>query len=96
MRVILILSLTHDLSRLMRLFDHCFSDPKGLLVWPASLSFVSDQNLNALRSDVTTNTILFDFVAGVSGCVVNTCGWIKGDGYKCITHAAKAFEGGLR
>ncbi|XP_038044313.1 polyribonucleotide 5'-hydroxyl-kinase Clp1-like [Patiria miniata] len=30
--------------------------------------------------------------ASVSGCVINTCGWIKGDGYKCITHAAKAFE----
>ncbi|XP_071803579.1 polyribonucleotide 5'-hydroxyl-kinase Clp1-like [Asterias amurensis] len=30
--------------------------------------------------------------AGVSGCIINTCGWIKGDGYKCITHAVKAFE----
>ncbi|XP_071812163.1 polyribonucleotide 5'-hydroxyl-kinase Clp1-like [Apostichopus japonicus] len=30
--------------------------------------------------------------ADISGCVINTCGWIKGDGYKCITHAAQAFE----
>ncbi|PIK62240.1 putative polyribonucleotide 5'-hydroxyl-kinase Clp1-like [Apostichopus japonicus] len=30
--------------------------------------------------------------ADISGCMINTCGWIKGDGYKCITHAAQAFE----
>ncbi|XP_077979250.1 polyribonucleotide 5'-hydroxyl-kinase Clp1-like isoform X2 [Glandiceps talaboti] len=30
--------------------------------------------------------------AEVSGCIINTCGWIKGGGYQCITHAAQAFE----
>ncbi|XP_071504776.1 polyribonucleotide 5'-hydroxyl-kinase Clp1-like [Diadema antillarum] len=27
-----------------------------------------------------------------SGCVINTCGWVKGDGYQCIKYAAQAFE----
>ncbi|XP_070566649.1 polyribonucleotide 5'-hydroxyl-kinase Clp1-like isoform X2 [Ptychodera flava] len=30
--------------------------------------------------------------AEVSGCIINTCGWVKGGGYQCITHAAQAFE----
>ncbi|KOC64300.1 Protein CLP1 like protein [Habropoda laboriosa] len=30
--------------------------------------------------------------ARVSGIVINTCGWVKGDGYKLLTHAAQAFE----
>ncbi|KAL7070019.1 hypothetical protein ACQ4LE_011159 [Meloidogyne hapla] len=27
-----------------------------------------------------------------SGYIVNTCGWVKGDGYACIVNAAEAFE----
>ncbi|XP_039272809.1 polyribonucleotide 5'-hydroxyl-kinase Clp1-like [Styela clava] len=27
-----------------------------------------------------------------SGCVINSCGWIKGQGYNCILHAAQSFE----
>ncbi|CAK8680053.1 polyribonucleotide 5'-hydroxyl-kinase Clp1-like [Clavelina lepadiformis] len=27
-----------------------------------------------------------------SGCVINTCGWIKGQGYQCLLHAAQSFE----
>lgn len=27
-----------------------------------------------------------------SGIVINTCGWVKGEGYKILTHAAQAFE----
>lgn len=27
-----------------------------------------------------------------SGVIINTCGWIKGAGYKLLTHAAQAFE----
>ncbi|XP_065581997.1 protein CLP1 homolog isoform X2 [Artemia franciscana] len=27
-----------------------------------------------------------------SGMIINTCGWVKGDGYKLLTHAASAFE----
>ncbi|RZF43747.1 hypothetical protein LSTR_LSTR009170 [Laodelphax striatellus] len=30
--------------------------------------------------------------ANASGIIVNTAGWIKGDGYKLLTHAAQAFE----
>ncbi|EEC10333.1 cleavage/polyadenylation factor Ia subunit Clp1p, putative, partial [Ixodes scapularis] len=28
----------------------------------------------------------------VSGIIINTCGWVKGAGYKALTHAALAFE----
>uniref|UniRef100_A0A914GTW9 Protein CLP1 homolog n=1 Tax=Globodera rostochiensis TaxID=31243 RepID=A0A914GTW9_GLORO len=31
-------------------------------------------------------------VCDVSGFIVNTCGWVKGDGYACIVNAAEAFE----
>ena len=27
-----------------------------------------------------------------SGCVINTCGWIKGQGYQSILHIAQSFE----
>ncbi|CAN7996966.1 unnamed protein product [Ixodes hexagonus] len=30
--------------------------------------------------------------ASVSGIIINTCGWVKGAGYKALTHAALAFE----
>ncbi|KAL3250133.1 hypothetical protein MRX96_055731 [Rhipicephalus microplus] len=30
--------------------------------------------------------------ASASGVIINTCGWVKGTGYKAITHAALAFE----
>lgn len=30
--------------------------------------------------------------ARASGVVINTCGWVRGDGYKLLTHAAQAFE----
>jgi len=29
---------------------------------------------------------------GASGCIINTCGWVKGEGYKALTNAAVAFE----
>ncbi|EFX89485.1 protein CLP1 homolog [Daphnia pulex] len=28
----------------------------------------------------------------VSGVIINTCGWVKGQGYQMLIHAAKAFE----
>ncbi|XP_006012987.1 polyribonucleotide 5'-hydroxyl-kinase Clp1 [Latimeria chalumnae] len=34
----------------------------------------------------------FNRKAGVSGCVINTCGWVKGSGYHALVHAASAFE----
>ncbi|XP_032823441.1 polyribonucleotide 5'-hydroxyl-kinase Clp1 isoform X1 [Petromyzon marinus] len=30
--------------------------------------------------------------AAISGCVINTCGWVKGAGYQALIHAATAFE----
>uniref|UniRef100_A0A8C9UDV8 Cleavage factor polyribonucleotide kinase subunit 1 n=1 Tax=Serinus canaria TaxID=9135 RepID=A0A8C9UDV8_SERCA len=30
--------------------------------------------------------------ASVSGCVINTCGWVKSSGYQALVHAASAFE----
>ncbi|GLH13385.1 hypothetical protein R5R35_007426 [Gryllus longicercus] len=30
--------------------------------------------------------------ANASGVMINTCGWVKGDGYKHLTHVAQAFE----
>lgn len=32
------------------------------------------------------------YTANLSGVVVNTCGWVKGAGYKSLVHAAGAFE----
>lgn len=32
------------------------------------------------------------FVAQHSGIVINTCGWVKGDGYANLVHTAQAFE----
>ena len=31
-------------------------------------------------------------LANISGCIINTCGWIKGGGYKSLVHIAGAFE----
>ncbi|XP_062895713.1 polyribonucleotide 5'-hydroxyl-kinase Clp1 isoform X1 [Mobula hypostoma] len=30
--------------------------------------------------------------AAVGGCVINTCGWVRGSGYQALVHAASAFE----
>lgn len=30
--------------------------------------------------------------AQVSGCIINTCGWVTGTGYRILVHAAEAFE----
>lgn len=32
------------------------------------------------------------FAAKASGVIINTCGWVKGEGYKQLIQAAKAFE----
>ena len=33
-------------------------------------------------------------VAKTGGCVINSCGWVDGGGYKALLHVANAFEGG--
>ena len=30
--------------------------------------------------------------AEISGIIINTCGWVKGDGYDHLRHIAQAFE----
>ncbi|KAG8131756.1 hypothetical protein E2320_009659 [Naja naja] len=30
--------------------------------------------------------------ASISGCIINTCGWVKGSGYQALVHVASAFE----
>ncbi|MBN3299408.1 CLP1 kinase, partial [Amia calva] len=30
--------------------------------------------------------------SSVSGCVINTCGWVKGAGYQALVHTASAFQ----
>jgi len=30
--------------------------------------------------------------ASVGGCIINTCGWVKGSGYQALVHCASAFE----
>lgn len=43
-------------------------------------------------AEVCSDRLQANKKAKVSGIVINTCGWIKGGGYKMLTHAAQAFE----
>ncbi|KFM66836.1 Polyribonucleotide 5'-hydroxyl-kinase Clp1, partial [Stegodyphus mimosarum] len=48
--------------------------------------------LSRMAEIIATRAVEGNRRAGVSGCIINTCGWVKGDGYQSIKHAAKAFE----
>ncbi|XP_046736937.1 protein CLP1 homolog [Diprion similis] len=43
-------------------------------------------------AEVCSDRLQANKKAKASGIVINTCGWIKGAGYKLLTHAAQAFE----
>jgi polyribonucleotide 5'-hydroxyl-kinase len=43
-------------------------------------------------ADVIRERLTANRKAEVSGVVINTCGWVKGEGYNQIKHIAKAFE----
>lgn len=43
-------------------------------------------------AEVCTDRLQANKKAKASGIVINTCGWVKGEGYKLLTHAAQAFE----
>ncbi|KAG7202773.1 hypothetical protein KM043_009941 [Ampulex compressa] len=43
-------------------------------------------------AEVCSDRLQANKKARVSGIVINTCGWVKGAGYKLLTHAAQAFE----
>lgn len=34
--------------------------------------------------------------AKIGGCVINSCGWVDGQGYKALLHIAEAFEGKVK
>lgn len=52
------------------------------------------KNVTSRLADVMLDALNSNKKARVSGMVINTCGWVKGGGYKYILHAAKEFEVG--
>lgn len=46
-------------------------------------------------ADITIERLKEDRRTMASGIIINTCGWVKGGGYKHLLHAAKAFKTGL-
>lgn len=44
-----------------------------------------------MNNELKINHFVF-ISANVSGVIVNTCGWIRNQGYKQILHTAQAFE----
>ena len=43
-------------------------------------------------AEVCSDRLQANKKAKASGIIINTCGWVKGAGYKLLTHAAQAFE----
>lgn len=43
-------------------------------------------------SEVCFDRLQANKKASASGIIINTCGWVKGEGYKLLTHAAQVFE----
>ena len=43
-------------------------------------------------ADVIRERLKVNRKSEVSGVVINTCGWVKGEGYNQIKHIAQAFE----
>lgn len=72
---------------------------------PALFSLIVTQLANTVKERIEVNKksmyyflLLFSlilhaiFLAKMSGVIINTCGWIKGQGYKQLLHTATAFE----
>lgn len=52
-------------------------------------------SLTGVVLSCSCSVLLWDVIvllAKASGCIINTCGWIKGGGYKSLLHIAGAFE----
>lgn len=50
---------------------------------------------NLLLKELATtvnNQLQYNDEARIGGMIINTCGWVDGDGFKCIVNAASAFE----
>ena len=43
-------------------------------------------------ADVVRERLSANRKAQTSGVIVNTCGWVRGEGYEQIKHIAQAFE----
>jgi len=43
-------------------------------------------------ADVTRDRLAANKKAEISGVIINTCGWVRGEGYNQIKHIAQAFE----
>lgn len=43
-------------------------------------------------ADVVRERLTANRKVQVSGVVINTCGWVRGEGYNQIKHIAQAFE----
>ena len=51
-----------------------------------------EQNSKVSQISNFSRCHLLDLQANVSGVVINTCGWVRGEGYNQIRHIAQAFE----
>ena len=47
------------------------------------------------KHDAITHSDIFFCTDKHSGCIINTCGWVDGSGYKSLIHVAQSFEGAL-
>lgn len=52
------------------------------------------KNVTSRLADVMLDALKANKKARISGMVINTCGWVKGGGYKYLLHACKEFEVG--
>ncbi|EFX83567.1 hypothetical protein DAPPUDRAFT_100140 [Daphnia pulex] len=60
--------------------------------WPAEISILEGAK-GERRAGCPDEVRLEERLAdAVSGVIINTCGWVKGQGYQMLIHAAKAFE----
>ncbi|KAM6952039.1 polyribonucleotide 5'-hydroxyl-kinase Clp1 isoform 2-T3 [Lycodopsis pacificus] len=50
--------------------------------------------LTSCLADVFSRRCEVNRKASVGGCIINTCGWVKGSGYQALVHCASAFESG--
>lgn len=59
---------------------------------PADNIILYNTLVSRIAKIVATRAVEGNRRAGVSGSVINTCGWIKGEGYQSLKHAAQTFE----
>lgn len=55
-------------------------------------TFYCALQLTSCLADVFSQRCEVNRKASVGGCIINTCGWVKGSGYQALVHCASAFE----